>query len=217
MEKDLITSWDSPRMLSMKQKWNLVLDDADKNSGSEKQGDKNATLGHLRHAILKELSMDDMRHLASNCNMLPVHEKDPNAFEDNVLKFMVVSFIDLGERDNLATLLSTRFPEYVGPETTTAYYLLHSPKKAIKDPVLILGEAYLRCKKPEVRHDIATVIRVGFKGFNIFGKDDMEFVTNSMQWYEKEKTHLALRETFTEESVGAFFQKTEAPLPTATR
>jgi hypothetical protein len=55
---------------------------------------------------------------------------------------------------------------------------------------LVLGEAYSKCQVPEVRHDLAGVGRRAFIGQGIRGKDDAEYVTNAMQWYEEEKSHL---------------------------
>jgi hypothetical protein len=57
---------------------------------------------------------------------------------------------------------------------------------------LVLGEAFSKCKAPEVRHDLAGAVRRAFIGQGIRGKDDAESVTNAMQWYEKEKNHLTV-------------------------
>jgi uncharacterized protein (TIGR03067 family) len=66
----------------------------------------------------------------------------------------------------------------------------------MKDPILILGEAYSRCTIPEVRHDIAAAVRRGFRGLGIHGKDDAEFIANAMKWYEQEKEHLVVNDGF---------------------
>ncbi|MCX7424353.1 MAG: hypothetical protein NTW96_01745 [Planctomycetia bacterium] len=174
----------------MKQEWDALLDDA--REGRVDPGRKLEKLIRLQRSLLENnLSMADMRHLAATCETLPIHEwKDPNGFETRVLQFVVSSLIDAGDRDSLVTLLSTRYPVNIGPETNTAYWLVVYAKKSLKDPVLVLGDAYSRCKVPEVQSDIAAAVRQCFEGFDIPGKDDAEYVANAMQWYEKEKSHL---------------------------
>jgi hypothetical protein len=197
-----VTSWDSPRMLALKDEWNKLL----KNPPPELPASKNDKLGEMEREILDKLSVEEMRHLATTCGTLPPHQRDPNAYEANVLQWMVVTFIKNGDRESLVTLLSTRFQEYVGPETYTSRYLLFCPQKALRDPILVLGEAYSRSKVPEARKEIAGVVRRGFDGFNISGKDDAEFVKNAMQWYEKNKTHLFPRRFGTASHPDKLFQ-----------
>jgi len=199
--KEPITSWNSPRMLTLKRQWDELL-----KTPTQTWGRKNENLNEMQQKILDNLSTADMRCLAATCDTLPVHEKDPNAFEINVLQHMVRKFIHAGDRDSLVTLFSTRFPIYLYAEMTTTYALLHLSKNTLKDPILILGEAYSRCKVPEVRHDIAEIVRDGFQGFDIPGKDDAEFVKNAMQWYENNKSHLTVRVRFSAKYPGTFFE-----------
>jgi hypothetical protein len=214
--KDPITSWDSPRMLAMKQEWNSLLEEFEKDPRSPKWGLKNDNLIDMQQGILKNnLSRADMRRLAATCATLPVHEEELSDFEIHVLEFMMAMFIENGDRESLVTLLSTRLHEYVGPETTTTWYLLHYSKSGLKDPVLVLGEAYARCKEPEVQRQIAQVVRRGFEGYGITGKDDAEFVKNAMQWYEREKNHLIVREDYSTPYPESFFEfKKETKQPT---
>ena len=79
--------------------------------------------------------------------------------------------------------------------TDIEFYLAYYGEK-LKDPILVLGEAFSKCKVPEVRHDIAGAVRRGFAGHGIRGKDDAEYVANAMQWYEKEKNHLIVNEEY---------------------
>ena len=144
--KEPITAWDSPRMLVLKDKWDRLL-----KTPSSTWGDKNDNLIENRDELLDNLSLEDMRHLAATCGALPVRQRDPNAFQVHVLQRIVVCFIKAGDRNSLVTLLSTRYPIYVGPEMTTTYFLVHFSRNRLKDPILIFGEAYFRCKVPEVR------------------------------------------------------------------
>ena len=97
------------------------------------------------------------------------------------------------DRDALIKLLSIRCPYCVGQASLEAALagreiggnrLLH--------PITILGEAYVRCRIPEVRRILIWPIRRSFAGHGIAGKDDAEFVRNAMQWYEENKDHLAV-------------------------
>jgi hypothetical protein len=221
-EEGPVTAWDSPRLLSVKREWDSLVNEARKGGGREKWGLKNEKLRRKQDNLLRRnLSIGDMRRLAATCGTLPVHEKDPGSFELNVLQFMVVAFIDGGDRDSLVVLLSTSFQEFVGPETTTAYYLLHCPHKSLSDPVAVLGDAYIRCETPEVRREIAAVVRRGFEGFNISGRDDADFVRNAMTWYERNKNHIIVRQTFGGPNSGSFFEEAKGtdngPSPTMPR
>ena len=66
------------------------------------------------------------------------------------------------------------------------------PNKELKDPILILGEAYARCKDTRDRKVIATAVRHAFMALGVKGKDDAEFVKNAMQWYSQNKDRLEL-------------------------
>lgn len=189
--KEPITSWNSPRLLAAKQEWDALLKSPPKEPGVS----KNNKLIKMQQQILgKTLSREDMRNLATTSRELPDHEGDPNAFEVEVLSYIAARFIETGDREGLVTLLSNRFVEYIGPNLSTTRYLLRCPQRALKDPILVLGEAYSRSKAPEVKTQIAQVVRRGFDGCDIAGKDDDEFVVNAMQWYEKNKNHLVPRD-----------------------
>jgi hypothetical protein len=189
--KEPITSWNSPRLLAAKQEWDALL----KNPPKEHGVSKNNKLIKMQQQILcKALSSEDMRNLATTSNELPDDEGDPNAFEVGVLSYMAARFIEAGGRESLVTLLSNRFVEFIGPALTTARYLQRCPSMAIKDPILVLGEAYARSKSPKVRLQIAQVVRTGFDGCGIVANDDDEFVTSAMQWYKTNKHHLSPRD-----------------------
>ncbi|MGO8688442.1 MAG: hypothetical protein ACLQLG_02320, partial [Thermoguttaceae bacterium] len=67
-------------------------------------------------------------------------------------------------------------------------------RETLKDPILILGEAYAQCRIPKVRRTIANAVRRDFSGSGVRGKDDAEFVKNARRWYEEEKEHLVVLE-----------------------
>jgi hypothetical protein len=195
-------------MLVTKGEWDALVKNPPREEKKVSKGDK---LIEMQLKILATLSMADMRRLAATCNMLPLHEKDRNGFESRVLAFMAGSFIENGDRQSLVTLLSTRFQEYIGPEMTLTYYLLRCPTKALKDPILVLGEAYQRCSEPDVRRQIAQVVRQGFDGCGVTAKDDAEFVEKAMKWYENNKSHLTPRMHFTGRYPNSFFEDDRKP------
>jgi hypothetical protein len=190
-------------MRALEREWDSLLRNPPREEPLSKKG---KLIKAQRDLLRKNLSTDDMRHLAATCGMLPIHEPNPNEFKINALQFIVARFIESGDQENLVTLLSARFPDWVGPECPTGYYLIHCPSNMLRNPVLVLGEAYSRCNVPEVRRDIAKTVRSGFAGFDIPGKNDDEFVRNAMQWYEKHKGRLMLREDFTGAHPESFFQ-----------
>ena len=116
-------------------------------------------------------------------------------FRKDVLDYMVKVFVEYGDRENLVKELSTRFPAYIHEE----YYWSDAwwfGKEGVKDPVLVLGEAYARCKIPKVRREIASAVRRGFIPSGVTGEHDAEFVDNAMRWYKKEKDHLDVDEYY---------------------
>ena len=115
-------------------------------------------------------------------------------FEFEALRYMVRAFASSGDREGLVTLLSRRFPsETISPDELIEFYLAYWGNKTLKDPILVLGEAYSECRIPEARRKIVAAVRRSFTGSGIRGRDDAEFVKNSMQWYER-KGHLTVNE-----------------------
>ena len=107
---------------------------------------------------------------------------------------MVWVFLKEGDRDSLVTLFSTRFPSRYHFMEIENLLVRHGEK--LKDPVLVLGDAYAKAQIPEVRQAIAQAVRRGFKGSGIRGNDDADFVNNAMQWYAREKDHLVFNEEY---------------------
>ena len=182
--KEPITSWDSPRLLEVQKEWDSIarIETQDKSVYDALQKKQ------LR-ILESNLSYDALLNLTATCETLPVRAKDRNHFTNEVLAYMEWTFIDSGDRDNLVKLLSTRCQLHIAGYEDIEFCLALRGKK-LKDPILVLGEAFSKCKVPEVRHDLAGAVRRGFAGHGIRGKDDAEYVANAMQWYENEKNHL---------------------------
>jgi hypothetical protein len=192
-DKSVITSWHSPRLIEAKKEWDSLLEIGIRATGPEaieKYGEKNEKLIEmLLDIIKKQLSEDDMRRLVASCEELPALEKNRSDFCKAVLGYLAAYYIDAGDREMLVELLAKRCPSRVSDYNTVETWLVFRGNK-LKDPILILGEAYFKCQTPEVRHTLAAAIRRSFTDLGVRGKDDAEFVKNAMQWYEKEKDHL---------------------------
>ena len=195
--EDAPLSWQSARMQAIEKEYDQIRRSYyTRTSGLVKPS-------HSMHPcfeLLKErLSRQDLYDLAASCDMLPVRCSDRWGFSTDVLTFMVETFADLGDRDALVGLLSRRFvPTLYETESIEFYLAVRIPwsdairGNRLKDPMLILGEAYSRCETPEVRAEIADAVRRGFWGTEVHGDDDAEFVANAMQWYMEEKDYLAV-------------------------
>jgi len=181
-------TWDSPKMREVEKQWQS-LQDAYERTPEKIPGkgpkDKAEHLNAMVDRLLrKRLSDRELRQLAGSIQIMQNQE-----FVDRVVKFMVRCFTDSGDRKSLVTLLSTQCPGRVGFQNPVEFYLTHWGHR-LKDPILILGEAYSQCQVPATRHDLAAAVRRSFAGLGIRGKDDAEYVKNAMQWYENEKDHL---------------------------
>jgi uncharacterized protein (TIGR03067 family) len=192
MTEEAKISWDSPKMLEVKKEW-TSLRDAYQKAPAKISGAKKDTYRELVRMqgdlLRRRLSNDDVRHLAATCGSLPVHWRDWSDFDKAIIQFMVEAFVYSRDNESLVTLLSTRFPLRIG-NWPVEFYLAQQGR--LNDPILILGKAYSKSRVPEVRHDIAAAVRRAFGGLGITGKDDADFVTNAMQWYDKNKQHLAV-------------------------
>jgi hypothetical protein len=199
-------------MITMKKEWGTLPEKVKRILGS-KFDEKNDKLIELQQKLIKTITSTEIHLLVDTCDMLPVPPEKSDEFNYSVLQYMVRSFIETGDRKFLVNVLSKRYPKYVSPERPTEYYLLHCIKKKLKYPVLVLGEAYEQSKEPETRRSIASVVRSGFEGYDIPGKNDDEYVKNAMQWYEKRKDHLILRPPVhrSKQFLNTFFE--EVPYP----
>lgn len=150
----------------------------------------------------KRLSERELRQLAASSEMIPILPDDRSRFVNDLLPFMVKAFVELGDRENLIELLSRRCPSRIDWPENLEYYLAFRAKK-LKDPILVLGEAYSKCHVPETSHILVAAIRRGFAGFEIPGDNDADYVKNATSWYQKEKGHLVVNEKYPRnESVG---------------
>ncbi len=180
-------------MLEVKKAWQTLHDSFPERSWSKENIEERTT---MLHGVLKSrLSHQDMAALAKTCGTLAVNEYEWSDFDRSVIEALLEVFATSGDRENLVTLLSLRCPSQYGVMNIEGY-LVHIGAKKLKDPVLILGEAYSRCQVPEVQKVIAKAVRRGFKGFGIRGNDDTDFVQRAMEWYDQEKAQLVFNRDY---------------------
>jgi hypothetical protein len=115
---------------------------------------------------------------------------------------MLDVFVTSGDRESLVTMLSRRFPPNNGSSNTETEVFLIRYGVRLGDPILILGEAYSKCQIPDVRTQIAAVVRHAFVGSGIQGADDRAFVANAMRWYQENKANLIFNVDYTSEWSG---------------
>jgi hypothetical protein len=199
VSEETTISWDSPKMLDIKNDWDSLRDTYAKTPEkiSRVKKDTYTELVRMQGDLLrKRLSHEDVRHLAASSGSLPVHCRDWSNFDRAVIEFIIHAFVYSRDRESLVSLLSTRFPIRMG-NWSIEFYLAMQDK--LENPILILGEAYFKSRVPEVRHDIAAAVRRAFGGIGIPGKDDSDFVTNAMQWYNKEKHRVVVDTGYNDE------------------
>ncbi len=194
VKREPIHSWDCPRMIALKKEWlSLWGENRSTSWDEERWGFNNDKFYKMLYAILENgLSDNDIHGLVEVIEELPVCSHDQCGFHKSVLSYMIMRFIQSGDRERLVKLLSKRFPDQLGFSGVPIEYGLVLWGEEMNNPILILGEAYKKCEEPQVRHHIAIVIRRAFLGSGIKEKDDDEFVSNAMQWYSEEKDNLVL-------------------------
>jgi hypothetical protein len=198
--EESIRSWDSPKLKRIQKEWETLWDAARKTQGKdrvEKYGLKNEKLDEELDAIIeRQVSHEEMRRLAVSCGALGVRAKDRSDFDNAMLSATLLTSVNAGDRASLVTLLSTRCPVRVFPDQDIEFFLVLRGEGKIKDPILILGDAYSKCKTPAVRRQLADAVHRAFRGHDIQGKDGSEFVKNAMKWYEKNKNRLTVNEFY---------------------
>lgn len=191
--------WNSPEMHEIEKEWQSLWDAEEEQSRRDKGGGKaryRTVVLSVDRLFRKRFSEEQLRQLVTSSEMVTILADDRSRFTEDVLACMVKAFVESGDRESLVELLSKRCPNRVGWPENIEFYVTHHGRK-LKDPILILGEAYARSQVPETRHTLAAALRRSFAGLGIRGKDDAEFVSNAKRWYENEKGHLIVNANYT--------------------
>jgi hypothetical protein len=197
--------WNSPRFLEIEQEWKSQYGDG---PGDKDHYEKWAIA--LDRVLAKRISYSDVLCLALSCGTIGATEAKRSDFDNEVLTYMVRVLVAAGDRVNLVKLLASRCPCYVYPYVPIEQHTALRGTK-MSDPLLILGDAYLRCQDARVRHVIAMVLRRGFTDPKIRGANEAEFVTHTMQWYERNKSALVVNDRYGGNSL--IFPQDEFELP----
>ena len=194
-QDNTVIDWNSPRMREVEKEWQPLWDAY----GEVRGGSKDRyiqTVKSVDRLLQKRLSRQSLRQLAATADRLPTRADDRSPFSDEVLAFLVKSFVESGDREALVGLLSRRCPSRIDWPELIEFYLAFRGKK-LKAPILILGEAYAKCQVPETRHVLAAAVRRAFADFGIHDNDDAEYVGKAMRWYENAKNDLVVNQGYT--------------------
>ena len=196
--EELSLTWDSPKLRELEKEWQALQDTYHKTPEQIPGDGGKSKYSNLRRMIerlfQKRLSKHEVRALAARSDALPAYFERAS-FTSDALEFLVKVLVHSGERDRLVNLLATRCPSWVAWPVRLEYYLAREGKR-FEDPIVILGEAYSKCETSETREILANAVRRGFRGLEISGEGDADYVYNAMQWYRQEKEHVVFNEHY---------------------
>lgn len=219
--QDTPRSWQSARMQAIENEYRELSRSYPREEGAESFNAKDVYIEIAcarRRLLAGRLSNQDLHDLAACLDTLPTrfYERQ-GGFSADILAIMIETFAEVGDRDALVDVLSKRFVSSVGSSERIEYYLATRGSLAqdfrgsrLRDPIMVLGEAYSRCETPEVRAEIAAAVRRGFRGLGIRGKDDAEYVANAMKWYEAEKDHLVVNHRYAQNEIRPLYEPERA-------
>ena len=186
-------TWNSAQMRDLEREWLVLAQGAASRTDRQSEGSGGGASRTWGEPDREALSLRDMRNLAASCDALPVDPKRWSPFVNAVM----TDVIERLDRDRLVTTLATRCPFRLG--TLAVEYSIASGAPyglRCRDPILVLCEAYAKCKHTEVRRILFYYIRRAFAGHGITGTDGAPFVRNAVQWYEANKDHLAFNPAY---------------------
>ena len=185
-----------------------------------------ATESDFSDALAKKFSKAELHQLAASFDSFPLKWDDWTRYQNLLHEALIDTFLRAGDREGLVTLLSLRCLREASMHTDIEWLLVNAGAK-LKDPILVLGEAYSKSRSTESRREIASAVRRGFGGLGITGRDDAEVVANAMAWYRTHHDEVVFNfnyyQNFMESRVGGdqyqknplFVRKTKAETPHA--
>jgi hypothetical protein len=147
-------------------------------------------LRQLISLVDKNVPKQEVPQLIASLRNVPTDQEKQTDFEWMFVLALESLLMDRGDRDNLVALFSTHFTSRILGGTTETVLVVRGKK--MKDPILVLGEAFDRSKDPVIRKRIATVVHQSFDGDDIEGENDEAFVKSAMKWYRDNKSRLVL-------------------------
>lgn len=181
-------SWDSPKMSELKSEWEAL---SRIKARDEREYHKRERAWN--DLVRERLSKQERRQLATSCPT-PDDLAHLSQFEWELFVGILLGLTNSGDREGVVTLLSRRCPEVIGQYSVEEWLVIFA--RDMDDPILILGEAYAKCRVVKVRKMIAEHVRHAFIGLGVTGKDDDEFVKSAMQYYKDEKHRLRVNDDY---------------------
>ena len=192
------TFWDSPKLHQIKAEWDALGKTRSKSPEKfpgEDGKDKAANMQRFDDRLFRRrLSESDVRALAASVDALPTKVAEGD-FRDELLGFLIKSFIDFSDREGLVRLLSLRCPNLIDWPVSIELFIATRARR-FKAPMTILGDAFERCRVPETRRRLAGAIRRSFIRLGIRGENDADYVKNAMRWYGKEVGRLEVNRMY---------------------
>ncbi len=179
-------SWDGPEFRQMEKEWLDMTVPPDTSPKSKPY----LRYRQLVELLNKKLPKKDIPDLIASLRTVPIDADKQTYFQKTLLDALATNLMESRDRENLVALFSTHFTNYIS-FGTTEWGLVCFGKK-MKDPILVLGEAYRRSRDPTIRARISTAVHQSFDGNGVEGKDEGEFVKNAMKWYQDNKQRLIL-------------------------
>jgi hypothetical protein len=178
--------WDGPQMRQIEKEWSAMTVPPGTTAGNKPLVRER----QLEALLKKRLPKEDISKLVASMRKIPIDDNRQTEFQWTFIRALETILFENGDREDLVTLFSTHFDNYFLGSTTE--YVLVVWSKNMKDPVLVLAEAYERSKDPVIRKRIATAVHQSFDGVGVQGKDDAEFIANAMKWFKDNKDRLVL-------------------------
>jgi hypothetical protein len=178
--------WDGAEVRQIEKDWSAMTVPPDTMVGDTQL----VRFRQLTSLLEKRLPKQEIPGLIASLGKVPIDEEKQTEFQRMFIRALELILIEGGERENLVALFSTHFDDYYLGGTTE--YILVARGEKMKDPILVLAEAYQRSKDPVIRQRIATSVHQSFDGVGVKGKDDAEFIANAMKWYKENKTRVVL-------------------------
>ncbi len=178
-------SWDSPKLRSLEEEW-------ERRSGELKGSGMSLYAGKqtIYIKLLRErLSWSEIEELIESLKTMPEEQTNRTSSQNQLLAGLFWVCVDEGQRGSLVRLIATRCPSLIGG---IELCLVYGGMKHLKDPILILVDAYEASEFDAVREQIVYVLRRSFAQLPpMTGNDDL-FVKRCGEWYRENRERLVL-------------------------
>jgi hypothetical protein len=178
--------WGGPQLRRIESEWSKMTVPP----GTMPRSVQPVRVWQLKGLIDKNVPKQEMPGLIASLRNVPTDQEKQTEFQWMFVLALENLLIDRGDRDNLVALFSTHFTSRMLGATTETVLVVEGKK--MKDPILVLGEAFDRSKEPVIRKRIATAVHQSFDGNAVKGENDEPFVKNAMKWYQDNKSRLVL-------------------------